>query len=158
MPSNENQDNNLATLKQLETLIEESLQVYELENGILNSIDEMFHSLKTVTEFLSLSVNIEPKILNLPTDARIILTPSLSLIIIHPNGKEEQKRLDQYKSDLIVQIMKSTIPMLLDLIKKEKSDLMDHNTFFRSAARHLKQLHNLKNEKKLEPVVEEVQS
>lgn len=159
MPSNENHENsNLSILKQLESLIEESLQAYELENGITNSIDEMFHSMKIVTEFLSFSINIEPEILSFPSTTKITLTPSLNLLIVHPNGKQEQKRLDEYKSDIIIQIVRLAIPMLLDMIRKEKAILTDYNTFFRSATKQLKQLHNLQNEKKIESVVEEVKN
>ncbi len=41
------------TLKQLENLISESLQLYELENQKINTTDELVNSLKVITEYLS---------------------------------------------------------------------------------------------------------
>jgi len=48
------------TLKSLENLISESLQLYELYNQKENTTDELVNSLRIITEYLSFSVNILP--------------------------------------------------------------------------------------------------
>jgi len=69
------------TLKKIEDLISESLQLYELDNQKANTTDELVNSLRVITEYLGFSVNVVPKIFNLPEDSTIIILPSLDIIV-----------------------------------------------------------------------------
>jgi len=138
------------TLKQLENLISESLQLYELENQKINTTDELVNSLKVITEYLSFSVNIYPDIFDLPTNTQVLLLPSLSIMIKQSNGKTELKNLDQFPPEKITQILEFIIPLLLNMIQKEKSYLTEKVTFLRAATKQLKQLGHL-NEVKQTP-------
>ena len=81
-PNQDNFSNTAAeTLKSLENLISESLQIYELYNQKENITDELVNSLRIITEYLSFSVNIHPRILELPANSNIILLPTLELIL-----------------------------------------------------------------------------
>ncbi len=50
------------TMKRLESLISESLQLYELDNQKANTADELVNSLRVITEYLEFSVNVLPGI------------------------------------------------------------------------------------------------
>ena len=149
------------TLRQLEKLIEESLQVYELENQKSATIDELFNSLKIITQFLSFTVNVHPAIFNASPDTTITLLPQLELVFRKANGKTEIKKLDAFPPEILTKILEYVIPLIVNLIRKEKEYLSEKITFLRSASKQLKQLHNLKEsltsnteqDKDKEPVV-----
>jgi len=132
------------TLKQLENLIEESLQVYELENQKSATIDELFNSLKIITQFLSFTVNVDPGIFNVDQETNITLLPQLELVFRKANGKTEIKKLDEFPPEILTKILEYVIPLIVDLIRKEKAYLSEKISFLRSATKQLKQLHNLK--------------
>ena len=90
-----------STLAQLNTLIEESMQIYELEDQKTNIIEDLHNALKIITEFLSFSVNVHPGIFNLPSDSSIVLLPNLELIIKLSNGKTETKKFADYPPETI---------------------------------------------------------
>jgi len=132
------------TLQQLEKLIEESLQVYELENQKSATIDELFNSLKIITQFLGFTVNVHPAIFNASPDTTITLLPQLDLVFRKANGKTEIKKLDSFAPEILTKILEYVIPLIVNLIRKEKEYLSEKITFLRSASKQLKQLHNLK--------------
>jgi len=145
-PNQDNFSNTAAgTLKSLENLISESLQIYELYNQKENTTDELVNSLRIITEYLSFSVNITPEVFELPANSNIILLPTLELIIRESNGKTEQKRLDQFTPDKITKILEYVIPLLLNMIQSEKGKLTQKISFLRDATLQLKELHNLKH-------------
>lgn len=133
------------TLKSLENLISESLQIYELYNQKENITDELVNSLRIITEYLSFSVNIHPGIFELPANSNIILLPTLELIIRESNGKTEQKRLDQFAPDKITKILEYVIPLFLNMIQSEKVKLTEKISFLREATSQLKELRLLKH-------------
>jgi len=83
------------TMKRLESLITESLQLYELDNQKSNTTDELVNSLRVITEYLEFSVNVLPGIFDLPAESTVIILPNLDIIVRKPNGKTEKRRLDQ---------------------------------------------------------------
>ncbi len=145
-PNQDNLSNTAAdTLKSLENLISESLQIYELYNQKENITDELVNSLRIITEYLGFSVNILPGIFELPTNSNIILLPTLEIIIREPNGKTEQKRLDQFTPDKITKILEYVIPLFLNMIQSEKGKLTEKISFLREATSQLKELQVLKH-------------
>ena len=150
IPNQTNTTQAADTLKQLENLIAESLQLYELENQKINTTDELVNSLKVITEYLGFSVNIYPDIFNLPTNTQVLLLPTLNIMIKQSNGKTEQKSLDQFPPEKITQILEFIIPLLVNMIQKEKNYLTEKVSFLRAATKQLKQLGHL-NEVKQTP-------
>jgi len=132
------------TLKRIENLISESLQLYELDNQKANTTDELVNSLRVITEYLGFSVNVLPGILNLPTDSTIIILPSLDIIIRKSNGKTEKQRLDQLEPEKITSLLEYIVPLFLNMIHKEKTSMMQKITFLREATTKLKQMQNIK--------------
>ena len=74
-------DVNAKTLTQLNTLMEESLQIYELEDQKTNVIDDLHNALQVITQFLGFSTNVHPEIFNLPANSTITILPNLKLVI-----------------------------------------------------------------------------
>jgi len=132
------------TLKTADLLVDESVQIYELENEKINVIDELYNSLKSVTEFLGFSVNIPSNIFKYSSNTKITLTPSLEIIIIHENGKEEQKRFDELTVEQITQILKHAVTPIIELTKKEK-ELQNKNTFMRTISDKFSKIQNINN-------------
>ena len=133
-----------STLTQLNTLIEEAMQIYELEDQKTNTIENMSNALKIITEFLSFSANVHPGIFNLPSDSSVILLPSLDLIIKLSNGKTEIKKFTDYPPETITQIIEYVTPQLIGLIQTQKTYLTEKITFLRTATKQLNALSQLK--------------
>ncbi len=137
-------DVNAKTLAQLNTLMEESLQIYELEDQKTNVIDDLHNALQVITQFLGFSTNVHPEIFNLPPDATITLLPNLKLVIKLSNGKTETKKFIDYAPETITKIVEYVTPQLLELIKIQKSYLTEKITFLRTATKQLSTLSQLK--------------
>ncbi len=137
-------DVNAKTLSQLNTLMEESLQIYELEDQKTNVIDDLHDALQVITEFLRFSTNVHPGIFNLPPDSSITLLPNLKLIIKLANGKTETKKFTDYDPEIITQIVEYVTPQLLELIQAQKAYLTEKITFLRTATKQLSTLSQLK--------------
>ncbi len=137
-------DVNAKTLAQLNTLMEESLQIYELEDQKTNVIDDLHNALQVISQFLGFSTNIHPEIFNLPPDATVTLLPNLKIVIKLTNGKTETKQFTDYTPETITKIVEHITPQLLELIKVQKSYLTEKITFLRTATKQLSTLSQLK--------------
>jgi len=137
-------DVNAKTLAQLNTLMEESLQIYELEDQKTNVIDDLHNALQVISQFLRFSTTIHPEIFNLPPDATVTLLPNLNIIIKLTNGKTETKQFTDYAPETITKIIEYVTPQLLELIQTQKSYLTDKITFLRTATKQLSTLSQLK--------------
>ncbi len=144
-----NSDGLTKALKQLDSLVEEAVQVYELDNEKVNIIDELYNSLKVITNFFGYSLDIPSEILGQPPDNRIILTASLDIITIKINGKSEQKRLDTFSFEDILHILEYAVPTMLNLIGTERAIINEKITFLRAATKKLNQIHNLRSREKM---------
>ncbi len=137
-------DVNAKTLAQLNTLMEESLQIYELEDQKTNVIDDLHNALQVISQFLGFSTNIHPEIFNLPPDSTITLLPNLKIVIKLTNGKTETKQFTDYAPETITKIVEHVTPQLLELIQEQKSYLTEKITFLRTATKQLSTLSQLK--------------
>jgi hypothetical protein len=141
-------------LKTTDLLVDESVQIYELENEKANVIDELYNSFKTITEFLGFSVELPVNILKYDSDTKVTLTPSLDITIKYASGKVEQKRLDELTTHQISQILQHAMTPLIELIKKEKIIQNKNITFIRAVTKKLSKIQNIE-ETKDETVVNE---
>ncbi len=137
-------DVNAKTLTQLNTLMEESLQIYELEDQKTNVIGDLHNALQVISQFLGFSTDISPEIFNLPPDAKITLLPNLKIVIKLTNGKTETKKFSDYPPETITKIVEYITPQLLELIQAQKSYLTEKITFLRTATKQLSTLSQLK--------------
>lgn len=137
-------DVNAKTLTQLNTLMEESLQIFELEDQKVTVIGDLHNALKVITSFLSFSTPVHPGIFNLPSDSTVTMLPDLKLIIKLANGKTETKKFTDYTPEIITQIVEYVTPQLLELIKSQKAYLAKKITFLRTATKQLSTLSQLK--------------
>jgi len=133
------------TQVQLNNLINETLQIYELEDQKLTIIDDLNNSLQIITEFLGFSVTVSPGIFDLPEDAAVTMLPNLDLIIRMPSGKTETRKFADCSPETISRIMEYTIPQLLEAIKSQKETLLDKITFLRAITKQLLPLNNIKD-------------
>jgi len=132
------------TMQRLESLISESLQLYELDNQKANTTDELVNSLRVITEYLGFSVNVLPGIFELPADSNVIILPNLDIIVRKSNGKTERRRLDQLEPEKITPLLEYIVPLFLNMIKKEKNSMTEKIAFLRDATTKLKQMQNIK--------------
>ena len=135
-----NPDDLASAVKAMDDLVEEAIQIYELDKEKTNITDELYNSLKVITNYLGFSIDVNPQLVNLPQDTRIILMPSLDLLIIKPNFKSEQKRLDQLNLDEISNILKFVIPNIINMARSDRLLKSQKVSFVREATKRLKRL------------------
>ncbi len=133
-------------LKSTDLLVDESVQIYELENEKGNVVDELYNSLKTITEFLGFSIELPSKIFNESENSKITLTPSLDIIIKKENGKIEQKRLDEFSTKKIAEILKDSIMPIIELCKNEKIVQNRNITFLKAMTGKLEKIQKINSE------------
>ena len=133
-------------LKNTDMLVDESVQIYELENEKGNVIDELYNSLKIITEFLGFSVELPSKTFNEEDDTKITLTPSLDIIIKKANGKVEQKRLDEFSTKKIAEILKNSIMPIIELCKTEKIVQNKNITFLKAVTKKIEKIQKINSE------------
>lgn len=138
--NNASQDETASSVKAMDDLVEEAIQIYELDNEKTNLTDELYNSLRTITSHLGFSMDVDPKLLSLSQDTRVILMPSLDLLIIKSNFKSEQKRLDQLSLDETSNILKLVIPNMINMARSDRILKNQKIAFVREATNRLKRL------------------
>ena len=133
-------------LKSTDMLVDESVQIYELESEKGNVIDDLYNSLKIVTEFLGFSVELSSKIFNEEENTTITLTPSLDIVIKKANGKVQQKRLDEFSTKKIAEILKNSIMPIIELCKNEKVIQNKNITFLKAVSTKLEKIQKINSE------------
>ena len=134
-------DDNLASaVRAMEELVDEAVQVYELEKEKSNVTDDLYNSLKIITSYLGFSIDLDPRILNLPENSRATLTPILDIIIIKPDYKSEQKRFDQLTLDEASGVLQFAIPRVISLARSDRISKSKKISFLRESTRALKRL------------------
>jgi len=135
-------------LKTTDLLVDESVQIYELESEKGNVIDELYNSLRVITEFLGFSVDLPVNVFNEQADTKITLTPSLDVVIKRANGKVEQKRLDEFSTKKISEILKNSIMPIIELCKNEKIIQNQNITFLKAVTKKLGKIEKINSENK----------
>jgi len=135
-----NDESLAAAVKSMEDLVEEAAQVYELEKEKVNVVDDLYNSLKIITTYLSFSVDLPSQLLSLPETIRIILTPSLDLIIIRPNFKSETKRFDHLTLDETYNILRYAIPVVISMASTDRQIKNKKISFLRQGTKKLKRI------------------
>ncbi len=134
-------DDSLASaVKSMEELVDEAVQVYELEKEKTNVTDDLYNSLKIITSYLGFSIDLDPRILNLPEGSRATLTPVLDIIIIKPDYKSEQKRFDQLTLDEASGVLRYAIPQVINLARSDRISKSKKLSFLRESTKALKRL------------------
>lgn len=128
------------TLKHINELVEQSVQIYELDKEKSNVVDEFCNSFKIISNYLGFSVDVDPILLNLSPDTRVVLTPMLDVIIIRSNYECEQKRLDEFSLEEIANISLYAIQTLSTIAKTDVTYKNKKITFLRDVTKKLKQL------------------
>jgi len=130
-------------LKSTDLLVDESVQIYELESEKGNVIDDLYNTLKVITEFLGFSVDLPQKIFNEEEDSKITLTPSLDIVIKKSNGKVDVKRLDEFSTKKIAEILKNSIMPIIELCKNEKIVQNKNITFIKAVTSKLEKIQKI---------------
>ena len=130
-------------LKSTDILVDESVQIYELESEKSNVIDQLYNSLKIITEFLGFSVELPSKILNEEEGTKVTLTPSLDIMIKKPSGKINQKRLDELSTKKIAEILKNSIMPMIELCQNEKIIQNQNITFLKAVTSKLDKIQKI---------------
>ena len=138
--ANVSDDSLASAVKSMEDLVDEAVQVYELEKEKANVTDDMYNSLKIITSYLGFSVDLDPRILNLPENSRAMLTPVLDIIIIRPDYKSEQKRFDQLTLDEAYGVLQFSIPRVIGLARSDRMSKSKKLSFLRESTKALKRL------------------
>ena len=82
-------------------------------------------------------------ILHLDETTKVRLLPNLNIIVVNSNSKTEEKTMDTFTTDVIINILDYVVPKIVELVRQEKLQLLNSINFLRSANQELKQVENL---------------
>jgi len=136
----QNDDNLAAAVKAMEDLVDEAVQVYELDKEKVNVTDDLYNSLKILTGYLGFTVDLPPELLNLTAHTRAVLSPSLDILIIRPNFKSEQRRLDQCTLDEIADVLRYAIPIIINTARTDRMIKSKKIAFLKEGTKKMKKL------------------
>ena len=143
-------DEDANALRNIDELIDESVQNYELDKEKSNVVDELINSLKIISRYVKVSVDISPSLLNLAPSTKISITPDLELMIIDSSNKCVTKELSELTLNELVTILAHYIPTLTNTVKVDRESKNKKMTHLRDVSIKLKNIHKLK----LDPTVE----
>ncbi len=138
--SSQNDDKLAAAVKAMEDLVNEAVQVYEMDREKTNVIDDLYNSLKIITSYLGFTIDLQPSILNLPEQTRVMLTPFLDILVIKSNFKTEQKRFDQLTLDETSEVIRYAIPTMIRMAESDRIIKSKKIAFLREGTQKLKRL------------------
>lgn len=135
-----NEETLASAVQAMENLVDEAVQVYEIDKEKTNVIGDLYNSLKVITTYLSFTVDLQPKLIDLPENVRVVLTPDLNLLIIRPNFKSEIKRFDQLSLDETSNVLKFAIPAIITMARADREIKDRKISFLREGAKKLKRV------------------
>ena len=100
-------------------------------------------SLKIITKFLGFSIELSQNLLHLDSETKIRLLPNLNLIIVKSNSKTEEKSIDSFPTDVIINVLDYIVPKIVELVRLEKLQLLNSINFLRAANDDLKKIDNI---------------
>ena len=137
-------DEVVSALKIIDDLIDESVQNYELDKEKSNVIDELINSLKIISRYVKISVQVSPSLLNLKPDTKIIITPNLELMIIDAKNNCKIKEFNELTLDELTTILSHYLPTLTNTVKEERESKNKKIIHLRDASKKLQNINKIK--------------
>ncbi len=146
-------------LNSLESLVDETLKIYEFINEEENTVGEVCDTIGMMLTALKTSVAISPALVG-PTNSvkRAVLGQDGQIMIAYLDGEVQYKKLAELRSSTLMDILNDIFPKLRDAAVAYKKVLEERLSVYRTASKKMKKMEQvLKEEQKasMEDIMEE---
>jgi len=146
-------------LKSLESLVDETLQIYEFNSEEENTIGEICDTVGMMLTQLRTSITISPGLLGPNNNVkRALLGQDGQIMVTYRDEEVEYKKLTDYRSSMLMDILNDVFPKLKDAAADYKKTLEERLSVYRTANKKMKKIEQvMKEEQKanLEDIMEE---
>ena len=138
-------------LKSLDSLLDETLQVLELNNEEGNVMGEICETTKMMLSQLKTSITISPELLGLSDDVkRAILGHDGRITIMRTDKEVEYKQLTDFRPNKLMGILNDIFPKLKNATEDYRKIIEERLTVYRVANNKMKKIDSaLKEEQKI---------
>ena len=138
-------------LKSLDSLLDETLQVLELNNEEGNVMGEICETTKMMLSQLKTSITISPELLGLSDDVkRAILGHDGRITIMRTDKEVEYKQLIDFRPNKLMGILNDIFPKLKNATEDYRKIIEERLTVYRVANNKMKKIDSaLKEEQKI---------
>ena len=138
-------------LKSLDSLLDETLQVLELNNEEGNVMGEICETTKMMLSQLKTSITISPELLGLSDDVkRAILGHDGRITIMRTDKEVEYKQLTDFRPNKLMGILNDIFPKLKNVTEDYRKIIEERLTVYRVANNKMKKIDSaLKEEQKI---------
>ena len=138
-------------LKSLDSLLDETLQVLELNNEEGNVMGEICETTKMMLSQLKTSITISPELLGISDDVkRAILGHDGRITIMRTDKEVEYKQLTDFRPNKLMGILNDIFPKLKNATEDYRKIIEERLTVYRVANNKMKKIDSaLKEEQKI---------
>src|SRR3989338_326878 len=138
-------------LKSLDSLLDETLQVLELNNEEGNVMGEICETTKMMLSQLKTSITISPELLGISDDVkRAILGHDGRITIMRTDNEVEYKQLTDFRPNKLMGILNDIFPKLKNVTEDYRKIIEERLTVYRVANNKMKKIDSaLKEEQKI---------
>ena len=138
-------------LKSLDSLLDETLQVLELNNEEGNVMGEICETTKMMLSQLKTSITISPELLGISDDVkRAILGHDGRITIMRTDKEVEYKQLTDFRPNKLMGILNDIFPKLKNVTEDYRKIIEERLTVYRVANNKMKKIDSaLKEEQKI---------
>lgn len=130
------------TFNKIETMRDEVLQLYELQVEEQRLAKDLCSVLQGMLSYLSISPEV-PSSIFAKGDGEVkeaFLVPQGDVVVAYDRGRRDIKRLEEYPTDIIIKIVKDTIPSVKDLVASRRKATTERINFLDRASNELQNI------------------
>ena len=131
-------------LKSLESLVDDTLQVYEFNGEQEIAVSEICDTITMMLAQMKATVSISPGLVG-PNNTvkRVTLGHNGRVVLTHRDDEVEYMRLKDFRPSLLVDILNDLFPKLKDVAVEYRKNLEERLSLYRAANKKLKQMEKL---------------
>lgn len=126
----------------IETMRDEVLQLYELQVEEQRLAKDLCSVLQGMLSYLSISPEVSSSIFA-KGDGEVkeaFIVPQGDVVVAYDRGRRDIKRLEEYSTDVIIKIVKDTIPSIKDLVASRRQATTERINFLDRASNELQNI------------------
>lgn len=135
-------------LNTIDSLIDQTLQIFELTSKESDIIDSIGSSISILLTTLKLSLTLPQVIFqnDFPAIKSAVLNSNAEIIIMQANGNIVTKKFNELDSSQVVHVIKEIVPKLSQSAEAKKVEVTEKITMLRKVAKQFQRVNNLPNQ------------
>jgi hypothetical protein len=138
-------------LKSLDSLVEETLQIFEFNEEEEVTIGQIFDTISVMLTQIKTNVPITPSLLGPGNSIKsAVLAQDGRLVLTYRDNEVRYRKISEFPPSVLLEIMADLFPKIKNAATMYKKNLEERLTFYRAANRRMKKIEKaLKNDGKI---------